>query len=113
MDEFHAISLCVVVRELTPNQPNLLRIADYDKTMDIFRPFIVRESFPKYYENRDRLYAHDGPLQIGAIGVWEWEAVPNRNDPVSDYIYANYRLDLIPAEMHPLASGDIITLKSD
>lgn len=43
-----------------------------------------------YFENRDRLYRNDGPSAIGSVGVWDWTAIPNRNNPDIDYVQSYY-----------------------
>jgi hypothetical protein len=43
-----------------------------------------------YFENRDRLYRNDGPSAIGTVGVWDWTAIPNRNNPDIDYVQSYY-----------------------
>lgn len=43
-----------------------------------------------YFENRDRLYRNDGPSDIGTVGVWDWTAIPNRNNPDIDYVQSYY-----------------------
>ena len=43
-----------------------------------------------YFENRDRLYRNDGPTAVGSVGVWDWTAVPNRNNPDIDYVQSYY-----------------------
>lgn len=43
-----------------------------------------------YFENRDRLYRNDGPTAVGSVGVWDWTAIPNRNNPDIDYVQSYY-----------------------
>ncbi len=43
-----------------------------------------------YFENRDRLYRNDGPSAIGTVGVWDWTAIPNRNNPDIDYVQSYF-----------------------
>ena len=49
-----------------------------------------------YFENRDRLYRNDGPSAIGTVGVWDWTAIPNRNNPDIDYVQSYYVQDEFP-----------------
>lgn len=43
-----------------------------------------------FFENRDRIYRNDGPSDVGYIGFWEWSAIPNRNNPATDYIQSHF-----------------------
>lgn len=42
------------------------------------------------FENRDRLYRNDGPSAVGSVGVWDWTAIPTRNNPDIDYVQSYY-----------------------
>lgn len=52
-----------------------------------------------YFENRDRLYRNDGPSAIGTVGIWDWTAIPNRNNPDIDYVQSYYVQDEFPVRV--------------
>lgn len=52
-----------------------------------------------YFENRDRLYRNDGPSAIGTVGVWDWTAIPNRNNPDIDYVQSYYVQEEYPVRV--------------
>lgn len=49
-----------------------------------------------YFENRDRLYRNDGPSRLGTVGIWDWTAIPNRDNPAIDYVQSHYVKDCSP-----------------
>ena len=53
---------------------------------DILHTPFKSERTDNYFENRDRLYRNDGPTALGTIGIWEWTAIPNRDNPAIDYV---------------------------
>lgn len=53
----------------------------------------------KLFENRDRLYRNDGPTALGTIGIWEWTAIPNRDNPAIDYVQSYYVKDYSPVRV--------------
>ena len=57
----------------------LNRLADVED--DILHTPFKSERTDNYFENRDRLYRNDGPTALGTIGIWEWTAIPNRDNP--------------------------------
>lgn len=48
------------------------------------------------FENRDRLYPNNGPKKLGTVGVWDWTAIPTRDNPAIDYVQTYYVKDLSP-----------------
>ena len=60
-----------------------------------------------YFENRDELYRRDGPTAIGTIGVWEWTAIPNRNNPATDYVESYYVKDYAPVRVVVLGAKSL------
>lgn len=81
-------SLCYVFIDTFDNGLRLSRIADIENGI-LHKPF-KSERPDNYYENRDRLYHNSGPTIAGTIGVWDWSAEPNRNNPEYDYIKTYY-----------------------
>lgn len=66
----------------------LNRLADVED--DILHTPFKSERTDNYFENRDRLYRNDGPTALGTVGVWEWTAIPNRDNPAIDYVQSYY-----------------------
>lgn len=80
----------------------LSRLADV-KGQELVSPGIVDWS-SKYFENRDKLYKNDGPSEVGAIGIWDWTAIPNRDDPTVDYVQTYYNPEIQPVRVAILPS---------
>ena len=53
-------------------------------------PFVLDESAPRFFSNRDRLFWQDGPDEDDVIGVWSWSADPNYSDSTKDYVTSEY-----------------------
>ena len=70
---FHYASLCVAYMD-DFGRNRLHRVADVRDGE--FSDHLI-ESAPDY----TRLYGRGGPTDDGAIGVWDWRVIPNRNDP--------------------------------
>lgn len=66
----------------------LYRLADIEN--GVLRIPYIDEDAPKAFDNRTRLYWRNGPSVEGSFGVWNWTAVPNMNNPDSDYIESDY-----------------------
>ena len=81
----------------------LYRLADIQN--EKLRPPYKSARMDNYFENRDRLYRNDGPSAIGSIGVWDWTAIPNRDNPAIDYVQSYYAQDYAPVR--------IVTTKAD
>ncbi len=62
----------------------LNRLADVED--DILHTPFKSERTDNYFENRARLYRNDGPTALGTVGIWEWTAIPNRDNPTIDYL---------------------------
>ncbi len=81
--EYEYTSICRVFYNST-GKLLLFRLADIING-EILK-FVKNEDEPPYYGNRDRLFWSDGPKDDGYIGVWQWNAEPNKSDPDTDYI---------------------------
>jgi hypothetical protein len=66
---------------------------------DILHTPFKSERTDNYFENRDRLYRNDGPTALGTIGIWEWTAIPNRDNPAIDYVQSYYVKDYSPVRV--------------
>jgi len=86
-DEFEYTSVCEVFLDYS-GQIWLSRLADI-KGGKINR-FTKNEEMPHYFENRSRLFWMNGPRDEGFIGVWQWNAVPNKSDSLTDYVTTAY-----------------------
>lgn len=87
-NEISFTSLCYVFKKDYDESLWLKRIADI-KNGILCKP-IKSARQNNYFENRERLHHNNGPSIIGSVGVWEWSAVPNRNNPETDYVKVNY-----------------------
>lgn len=86
-------SLCYIAEDYD-GRVWLYRLADIENGR-LHTPFKSNRT-DNYFENRDRLYRNDGPSAIGAVGVWEWDAIPNRDNPDIDYVQSYYVPDISP-----------------
>ena len=57
------------------------------------------EDMGRVFENRDRIFRRDGPSYEGAIGVWSWSAIPNQNNPETDYVQSAFQPELNPVRV--------------
>jgi len=86
--EYGYTSVCQIFCDHYSGQIWLSRLADIsDSTIT---RFVRDESQPYYFGNRDRLFWRDGPREEGTIGVWRWNAVPNKSDPATDYVTTSF-----------------------
>lgn len=92
--EYEYESICRVVHSYT-DQAWLNRLADINNGR--ITAFEQDLDAPRYFGNRDRLFWRDGPDEDGYVGVWDWNAQPNKNDPDTDYVSTthNSRVKLI------------------
>lgn len=100
-DHVELTSLCQVSQDAT-GQTWLMRLADV-RNGQLVAP-ILYETLPAIFENRERIFRNDGPSENGDIGVWDWSAIPNRQNPDSDYIQSSYCPNLSPVRIFPLAN---------
>ena len=72
------------------------------------------ENMGRVFENRDRIFRKDGPSYEGAIGVWSWSAIPNQNNPETDYVQSAFQPELNPVrvfEIYDVVSDDQLVEK--
>ena len=80
---FDCVSVCMVVS--SDGKLWLKRIADVEG--DTIIPFISMSTERKVFDNRDLLYLKENSgLNVGYIGIWEWNARPRDTDPDLDFI---------------------------
>ena len=103
--DYDYISICEVRPADYNGNQFLLRLADVEPDGTV-KPFIQAENQPKQYENRSLIFFKDGPNNEGAIGIWEWRAIPNKNDSTKDYVESQYNRILTPIEVHSLSGCD-------
>ena len=96
-NEVKFTSLCRVNEPYNDNKFNLYRIADIEKGC-LYKPLKSNRA-TNCFENRDWIYKKDGPSTVGSIGVWEWESIPNQNNPSSDYVQSYYVSNLTPVRV--------------
>lgn len=82
--EYEYTSICQVHSDHYSGKTWLTRLADIHEGK--ISRFTRIEDVPYYFGNRDRLFWRDGPKDDGHIGIWHWNAVPNRSDPSTDYV---------------------------
>lgn len=86
--EYEYTSICQVHSDYYSGKTWLTRLADiHDGKISRFTRI---EDIPYYFGNRDRLFWRDGPNDDGHIGIWHWNAVPNRSDPSTDYVTTSF-----------------------
>lgn len=86
--EYEYTSICQVYSDYYSGQTWLTRLADIQSGK--INRFTRIEDVPYYFGNRDRLFWRDGPREDGHIGIWRWNAVPNKSDPSTDYVTTSY-----------------------
>ena len=89
-EEYPYVSLCQVYINSMGNLA-LYRLADIEHGELI--KFVRPEGRPSHFENREKLFWKDGPDEVGAIGVWQWNAIANRSDPSNDYVLTHFDQD--------------------
>lgn len=86
--EYEYTSICQVYSDYYSGQTWLTRLADIQSGK--INRFTRIEDVPYYFGNRDRLFWRDGPREDGYIGIWRWNAVPNKADPSTDYVTTSF-----------------------
>lgn len=86
--EYEYTSICQVYSDYYSGQTWLTRLADIQSGR--ISRFTRMEDVPYYFGNRDRLFWRDGPRDDGYIGIWRWNAVPNKSDPSTDYVTTSF-----------------------
>lgn len=97
-------SLCYIAEDYD-GRVWLRRLADIESGK-LHTPFKSNRT-DNYFENRDRLYRNDGPSAIGTVGVWEWSAIPNRDNPAIDYVQSYYIEDIHPVRVIVLKANSL------
>lgn len=95
-NEVSFMSLCYITEDYG-GHIWLNRIADVED--DTIHSPVKSERKNNRFENRDKLYYNDGPTALGTVGVWKWTAIPNRNDPETDYVQSYYVKDYSPVRV--------------
>lgn len=86
--EYVYTSVCQVFSDFYSGQTWLSRLADISDGE--ISKFVRADDQPYYFGNRDRLFWRDGPREDGTIGIWRWNAVPNKSDPATDYVTTSF-----------------------
>lgn len=86
--EYEYTSVCQVYSDYYSGQTWLTRLADIQSGR--INRFTRIDDVPYYFGNRDRLFWRDGPQDNGYIGIWRWNAVPNKADPNTDYVTTSF-----------------------
>lgn len=89
--EYEYTSICRVVRNYS-DQISLIRLADINN--GVISVFEQNEDIPRYFGNRDRLFWKNGPNENNYIGIWNWNAQPNQNNPSIDYVTTTFNANL-------------------
>lgn len=87
-EEYPFMSVCKVYTDPYTEKKWLSRLADIED--GTVTRFIKDENKAPNFENRDKLYLQDYSLEDGMIGVWKWNAIPNMNNPESDYVTTKF-----------------------
>lgn len=106
--EYDHISLCEVLPPDVNGYILMTRLADISH--GVLQKYYPIEDIPKLFDNRDRIYRNGGPSESGTIGVWNWTAVPNKNDPEKDYINSEYNSAVLPIQIIIVADCDRLSL---
>lgn len=86
--EYAYTSVCQVYSKPYSTQTKLTRLADIEDGK--LSRFTRLENVPYLFGNRDRLSWMDGPREDGYIGIWRWNAVPNKFDSSTDYVTTSF-----------------------
>lgn len=81
----------------------IFRLADITEN-GVIVPFIVDETIPHYFSNRDRLYWRNGPDADQSIGVWNWNVSPRDTDPDKDYVETDFCNSIQLTQIVPLSN---------
>lgn len=103
-NEVSFTSLCYIAEDYD-GRVWLHRLADIENDR-LHTPF-KSGRMDNYFENRDRLYRNDGPTAIGTVGVWDWTAIPNRENPSIDYVQSYYVKDYSPIRVVVLTAKSL------
>ena len=95
---FEYVSFCEVAAPDYAGQVWLTRLADISRNGNL-EVFYENEDMPPYFSNRSKLFFKDGPSETGAVGVWNWNVVPNNNDSSRDYVTSQFNAAIEPIEI--------------
>ena len=100
------LSICEVMPENSLGNVMLKRIADINNGKIIYPQFYDDE--PTVFYNRKYLYLSD-PFQYekGYVGVWEWSATYNHNDPNRDYVRTKFVPEECPMELEIVEANNV------
>lgn len=99
-DEVERKSLCRVSYDYDGKRW-LTRLGDIEN--GIILRFNFDDTQPQIFDNRTRLFWKDGPEEEGAVGIWDWSAVPNKSSD-TDYVRTTYSLTEHPIEVFEVPS---------
>lgn len=95
-DDFYSsdlpfMSLCKVIKD---NKGNMIlrRLSDIENDT-------ITGGYLEQTSSREYLYKVDGPNTEDYIGIWNWNAVPNVNNPSKDFIQSQYNENYLPIEV--------------
>lgn len=99
------ISLCQVLRPNKKGNIWIRRLADFDQKKKELKQFVQDPSKPDTYENRSRSFWSNGEnynsikYPEGWVGVWKWNAKPNKTNSSTDYTNSSLCDDIEPIEV--------------
>ena len=91
--EYPFTSLCKVIYD-SEGRLRLDRLSDIENGIILGGYLPDAPSYKKLYTKEKRA---PGPEEF--VGIWNWKAVPNLNDPTKDYILSVYKDEYIPIEI--------------
>lgn len=95
-------ALCLVCE--SERGKGLTRLADI--VYNRMQYFYQDKGQPATFDNRGWWFLHDQSFPTGKLGVWNLTAIPNSNDPLKDYIRADYSPEEIPVEVLELKEAN-------
>ena len=82
----------------------LRRLADVNGNI-LCTPSKSAERADMYFDNRDRLFLDpSGPSDVGAVGIWDWYAYPDKRRPGMDRVESHYMEECSPMRVVVLPS---------
>ena len=92
------LSICEVMPVNNLGNVMLKRIADINNNSIVYPQFYDDE--PNIFDNREYLYLADySNFDDGYVGIWEWSATENYNDPNKDYVQTRFAPEFCPVEL--------------
>lgn len=109
------LSICEVMPVNSLGNIMLKRIADINNGTIIYPQFYDDE--PTTFYNRKYLYLSDhSNYDEGYVGIWEWSATYNHNDPNRDYVRTKFVPEECPMELEILEANsmdEVVALLKD